>query len=210
MNHERVGDWCKAPLRSLGPPLVWWSCPVKPCAPIKGIGGWNIMDPSFGNTFTAQKKIERFQPSLLNTVPFRSIRQSRVTAPSVLSKIGPCHASPRPVSNRSNMWQGRKGPKFRYSAQISAVSAGICVFCLSRPLAAPIHHKMHQKLPVQALLSVENFTWSRSLAVCVEVSNWSNVSQSQVRVELIEMVQYLYLQVEPSEICCSRFESSGK
>ena len=109
-----------------------------------------------------------FSVFLTTTVPFRSIRQSRVTGPSVLSKIGPCHASPRPVSNRSNMWQGRKGLKFQNSAQILAVSAGICVFCLSQPLAAPIHHKMHQKLPVQALLSVENFTWSQSLAVCVE------------------------------------------
>jgi hypothetical protein len=37
------------------------------------------------------------------TVPFRSIRQSRVTGPSVLSKIGPCHRSRSPVSDRSNV-----------------------------------------------------------------------------------------------------------
>jgi hypothetical protein len=39
---------------------------------------------------------------------------------------------------------------------------------------------------------VSNFsTWSWSPVVCVEVSNWSNMSQSQICVELIEMVQYV-------------------
>jgi hypothetical protein len=67
--------------------------------------------------------------------------------------------------------KGQKGPKFQNSAQISAILAGICVFCLLWPLATPIHHKMHQKLPVQALLSVKIFTWSQSLAIRVKVLN---------------------------------------
>jgi hypothetical protein len=58
-------------------------------------------------TLAASTSYVRFQNGLskaiVSTVPFRSIRQSRVTGPSVLSKIGPCHASPRPVSNRSNV-----------------------------------------------------------------------------------------------------------
>ena len=41
-----------------------------------------------------------------HTVPFQSIRQSHVTGSSVLSKISPCHRSPRPLFSRSNVWQG--------------------------------------------------------------------------------------------------------
>ena len=42
----------------------------------------------------------------------------------------------------------------------------------------------------RALSSVEIFTWSQSLAICVEVSKRSNMSQSQGCVKLNEMVQY--------------------
>jgi hypothetical protein len=37
------------------------------------------------------------------TVPFQSIRLSHVTGPSVLSKIGPCHRSQRPMFRRSSV-----------------------------------------------------------------------------------------------------------
>jgi hypothetical protein len=47
------------------------------------------------------------------------------------------------------------------------------------------------KLPIWALSGVKIFALSQSLAICVEVSNWSNVSQSQGCVELNEMVQYI-------------------
>jgi hypothetical protein len=49
------------------------------------------------------------------------------------------------------------------------------------------------KLPIWALSSVEIFTFSQSPAICVEVPNWSNMSQSQGCAELNEMVQYLHL-----------------
>jgi hypothetical protein len=40
-----------------------------------------------------------------STIQIQSIRQSHVTGPSVLSKIGPYHRSPRQMSKRSIMWQ---------------------------------------------------------------------------------------------------------
>jgi hypothetical protein len=64
------------------------------------------------------------------------------------------------------------------------------------PLTAFSHPNLSQNASKIAILrpfepyQVSNFlTWSQSLAVCVKVSNWSNMSQSQVCVKLIEMVQ---------------------
>ena len=51
---------------------------------------------------------------------------------------------------------------------------------------SPIEHKPPSKLPIRV------FAPSHSLATCVEVSNWSSVSQSHGCVELNEMVQYSY------------------
>src|SRR6202020_2269121 len=48
------------------------------------------------------------------------------------------------------------------------------------------------KLPIWALTGVKIFALSQSPAICVEVSNWSNMSQSQGCVESKEMVRYSF------------------
>ena len=56
-------------------------------------------------------------------------------------------------------------------------------------LPHPITCKTPLQLPIWALLSVEILPLSQSQTTCVEVLNWSNMSQSQGCVKLIEMVQ---------------------
>ena len=46
------------------------------------------------------------------------------------------------------------------------------------------------KMPIWALSGVEIFALSESPTICVEVWNWSNMSQSQGCVVLNKMVQY--------------------
>ena len=122
---------------------------------------------------------------------FNQFDTSHVTDPTVVSKIGLCYRSQRPVSDRSNLWQRPKTENLVKKRMFVLVFTkfGSCGL-----LPHPIGRKYSQKSPIRALLqslSVEILALSRSPATCVEVSNWSNGSQSQGCVELIEMVQYI-------------------
>jgi len=120
------------------------------------------------------------------TVPFWSIQQSHIIGPSVLLKIGPCHVSPRPMSSRSNMWQCQNSKtqlRNRLSQQVFAYLASRSF----RP--SQFATKCIQNCHFEAIWALPSVKFSRSLAVRVKVLNWSKVSQSQVCVKLIEMVQ---------------------
>ena len=115
---------------------------------------------------------------------------SHITDPTVVSKIGLCHRSQRPVSDRSYVWQCQKTENLVKKGMFVLV---FTKFGLCSLLPHPIGCKYSQNSPIRALLqllSVEFLALSRSPATCVEVSNWSNVSWSQECVKLIEMVQY--------------------
>src|SRR5882762_630958 len=84
-------------------------------------------------------------------------------------------------------------PKSQKSAQKQVILHYLPLILYILALAAfsrPPPSTKPLKLPIWALSSVEIFALSQSPAICVEVSNWSNVSQSQGCVELNEMVQY--------------------
>jgi hypothetical protein len=62
---------------------------------------------------------------------------SRITGPSVVSKIGPCHGSQRPVSKRSNVWQCRKVKNWLKNRSFYSIYCLFCIFWPSRPSATP-------------------------------------------------------------------------
>lgn len=77
------------------------------------------------------------------------------------------------------MWQGHKGLKFSRSWPFWWAFA----FFASHSLWPPqFTTKCIQNFHFEAVWVSNFFTWSQSLAICVEVSNWSNGSQSQVSV----------------------------
>ena len=105
-----------------------------------------------------------------------------------------CRKSVPVTGHKAQCWTGptcdnAKRPKIYSKTDVFAWFANFGLCGLPLP---PIGCKYFPKLPIQALsklLSVEILALSWSLAACVEVSNWSNVSQSQGCVELIKMVQ---------------------
>jgi len=120
---------------------------------------------------------------------FDQFGTSHVTGPSVMSKIGCCHRSQRPVLNRSDAWQCQKVKNQPKNRSFYTIYCIFCIFWLLRPSATPRPSTKPSKLPIWALSSVEIFALSQSPAICVKVSNWSNVSQSQGCVKLNKMVQ---------------------
>jgi hypothetical protein len=133
---------------------------------------------------------------------FDQFDMSRITGPSVVLKISLCHRSQKPVSNRSNMWQCQNARNQLKNRLFYRIYHLFHTFWLSWPLAAPDWVKTPQKLPIWALLSVEILALSQSPAICVEVLNWSNTSQSQGCVELNEMVQYILEEFRATEVMC--------
>jgi hypothetical protein len=120
---------------------------------------------------------------------FDQFGMSQVTGPSVVSKIGRCHRSRRPVLNRSNAWRCWKVKNQLKNRSFYTIYCLFYIFWLSQPSATPWLSTKPLKLPIWALSNVKIFALSQSPAICVEVSNWSNVSQSQGCVELNKMVQ---------------------
>ena len=68
---------------------------------------------------------------------FNQFDTSRVTGPSVVSKIGPCHRSQRPVLHRFNVWQCRKVKNQLKNRSFYSIYRLFYIFWLSQPSATP-------------------------------------------------------------------------